>query len=88
MVDPEPIRLLPACQNLLLAARALGYGGGLTMWHPSATIALGRPEGRNGAVRRRPVGELVFADRWGDAAPWATEPEGARHTSAGPPRAG
>jgi nitroreductase len=23
----------PACQNLLLAAHALGYGGALTMWH-------------------------------------------------------
>lgn len=23
----------PACQNLLLAARALGYGGVMTMWH-------------------------------------------------------
>jgi nitroreductase len=23
----------PACQNLLLAARAMGYGGALTMWH-------------------------------------------------------
>lgn len=23
----------PACQNLLLAARALGYGGVLSMWH-------------------------------------------------------
>lgn len=23
----------PACQNLLLAARGLGYGGALTMWH-------------------------------------------------------
>jgi nitroreductase len=23
----------PACQNLLLAARALGYGGVITMWH-------------------------------------------------------
>jgi len=23
----------PSCQNLLLAARALGYGGALTMWH-------------------------------------------------------
>ena len=28
----------PACQNLLLAARALGYGGVMTMWH-----AAGRP---------------------------------------------
>ena len=25
--------MYPACQNLLLAARALGYGGALTMWH-------------------------------------------------------
>ncbi len=25
--------IYPACQNLLLAARALGYGGALTMWH-------------------------------------------------------
>ena len=25
--------MYPACQNLLLAARALGYGGVLTMWH-------------------------------------------------------
>ena len=25
--------VFPACQNLLLAARALGYGGVLTMWH-------------------------------------------------------
>lgn len=25
--------IYPACQNLLLAARALGYGGVITMWH-------------------------------------------------------
>ena len=25
--------MYPACQNLLLAARGLGYGGVLTMWH-------------------------------------------------------
>lgn len=34
--DPSPYEgasLYPACQNLLLAARALGYGGALTMWH-------------------------------------------------------
>jgi nitroreductase len=33
---PNPIEgnsVYPACQNLLLAARALGYGGVLTMWH-------------------------------------------------------
>lgn len=34
--DPNPSEgasVYPACQNLLLAARALGYGGVLTMWH-------------------------------------------------------
>ncbi|MBX3314851.1 MAG: nitroreductase family protein [Actinobacteria bacterium] len=92
----------PACQNLLLAARGLGYGGVLTMWHApvdaelrrilavpddvfiAATVALGRPEGHHGPVRRRPVGELVFDDVWGRAAPWATEPPGTRHTGRPP----
>jgi nitroreductase len=34
--NPHPTEgasVYPACQNLLLAARALGYGGVLTMWH-------------------------------------------------------
>jgi nitroreductase len=34
--DPNPMEgasVYPACQNLLLAARAHGYGGALTMWH-------------------------------------------------------
>ncbi|MCU1361777.1 MAG: nitroreductase, partial [Ilumatobacteraceae bacterium] len=34
--DPSPYEgasVYPACQNLLLAARALGYGGALTLWH-------------------------------------------------------
>jgi len=34
--DPNPFEggsVYPACQNLLLAARALGYGGVLTGWH-------------------------------------------------------
>jgi nitroreductase len=29
----EGASVYPACQNLLLAARALGYGGALTLWH-------------------------------------------------------
>ena len=84
----------PACQNLLLAARALGYGGVLTMWHApvedqlrrllglpeelfvAATIPLGRPAGRHGPVRRRPLHELVYEDHWGEPAAWAQEPEG------------
>jgi nitroreductase len=105
--DPHPTEgasVYPACQNLLLAARALGYGGVLTMWHQfvedelrdvlgipdevalAATITLGRPQGHHGPVRRRPVGELVFEDRWAGEATWAQDPPGTRFTSAGPPR--
>ena len=90
----EGASVYPACQNLLLAARALGYGGVLTMWHSlaeeqlrellgipddvflAATIPLGRPVGRHGPVRRRPLAELVFEDGWEEPAAWAREPEG------------
>ncbi len=100
----EGASVYPACQNLLLAARALGYGGVLTLWHGlvehelrallgipddvmvAATITLGRPAGAHGPVRRRPLAELVYTDRWGDAPAWAVDPPGTRHTSAGPPR--
>ena len=94
----------PAVQNLLLAARALGYGAAITNFHAgaepqlrqllgipdeafiAATVTLGRPEGHHGPVRRRPLSELVFADRWGDAPAWAIDPPGTKFTSAGPPR--
>ncbi len=100
----EGASIYPACQNLLLAARALGYGGVLTGWHAGcepevrarlaipdevaimATITIGRPAGHHGPVRRRPIGELVFGERWGIAPPWAVDPPGTRHTAAGPPR--
>jgi nitroreductase len=93
----------PACQNLLLAARALGFGGVLTGWQFAAdaelhallhipdkveimaTITLGRPEGRHGPVRRRPLPELVYGERWGETPTWAVDPAGATHTAAGPP---
>jgi nitroreductase len=29
----EGASVYPACQNLLLAARSMGYGGVMTMWH-------------------------------------------------------
>lgn len=90
--------VFPACQNLLLAARALGYGGVMTNWHHvvadelavllglpdhvtiAATIPLGRPVGGHGAVRRLPLPQLVFEDRWGEPAPWAADPPGTRYT--------
>lgn len=105
--QPHPIEgasLFPACQNLLLAARALGYGGVMTSWHVGveaelrgllaipedvfigATITLGRPAGAHGPVRRRPMGELVFGDAWGDPPAWAVDPPGTGFTSAGPRR--
>lgn len=95
--------LYPACQNLLLAARALGYGGVMTGWQFAAddqlhellampadvqimaTITLGRPQGRHGPVRRRPLPELVFGEHWGEAPPWAVDPDGVAFTAAGPP---
>jgi nitroreductase len=48
--DPtEGASIYPACQNLLLAARALGYGGVITMWHLSVETELrallGVPDG-------------------------------------------
>jgi nitroreductase len=100
----EGASVYPACQNLLLAARALGYGGVLTGWHAgaegalrallgvpdevfiAATITIGRPRGHHGPVRRRPLGELVYEEGWGDAPTWAVDPPGTGHTAAGPPR--
>ena len=99
----EGASIYPACQNLLLAARALGYGGVLTGFHHMAeqelrrllripdevelmaTVTLGRPQGRHGPVRRRPLPELVFGEQWGQPPEWAVDPPGVRHTAAGPP---
>ncbi len=41
-----------------------------------ATITLGRPQGQHGPVRRRPLPELVYGERWGEAPAWAVDPEG------------
>jgi len=100
----EGASVYPACQNLMLAARALGYGTVFTGWNflvedelrtllgvPDATliagtITLGKPVGRHGPVRRRPIAELVYEEQWGDAPDWAVDPPGTEFTSAGPPR--
>ena len=104
--EPTPMEgasLYPAVQNLLLAARALGYGGVITGFQGlvdkelkellgipeevfiGCTISLGKPVGGHGPVRRRPMQELVFSDRWDESASWAQDPPGTRFTSAGPP---
>jgi nitroreductase len=95
----EGASVYPACQNLLLAARALGYGGVMTIWHQfveadlrrlleipddvaiAACIPLGKPEGKHGPVRRRPLQEFVYDDSWGRRASWAVATE-----SSTPPR--
>jgi nitroreductase len=105
--EPAPTEgasVYPACQNLLLAARALGYGGVLTLWHGlveaelrarlgipdavfmAATITIGKPAGRHGPVRRRPLAELGSGERRGEPPAWAVDPPGTEHTAAGPPR--
>jgi len=105
--DPNPMEgasIYPACQNLLLAARALGYGGAFTGMHyhveaelrellgipdgvfMAGTITIGKPTGHQGAVRRRPLAELVFTEQWEHAPEWAVDPPGTQHTQAGPPK--
>jgi nitroreductase len=99
----EGSSVYPACQNLLLAARAIGLGGVLTQIQllvaeelraalgiPEevalhATITLGQPEGHHGPVRRRPLCELVYEDRWEAPASWAVDPPRTRFAQAGPP---
>jgi len=106
--QPTPMEgasVYPACQNLLLATRALGFGGVFTGWNfavdkelrdlleipdetfIAGTITLGKPAGKHGPVRRRPMSELVYEERWGVAPDWAVDPPGTEFTSAGPPRA-
>lgn len=95
----EGASIYPAVQNLLVAARGLGYGGAVTLWQLpverelreilgvppevalSACITLGRPAGRHGPVRRRPLRDVVFDDHWDANAEWATDPDGTTHTA-------
>ena len=55
--EPTPFEgasIYPACQNLLLAARALGYGGVLTGWHYAVEAQLKAAAGRaRGGLPRR-----------------------------------
>jgi nitroreductase len=106
--EPTPMEgasVYPAVQNLLLSARALGYGGVITGFHHAvegqlktlleipqevfiaATVTLGKPQGKHGPVRRRPMAELVFGDSWQQAPDWAVDPPGTEYTRAGPPPA-
>lgn len=68
MVEPELRTLLDIPDDVFIAG----------------TVTLGHPEGSHGPVRRRPLGELVYEDRWESSPPWAVDPPGTRHTG-GPP---
>jgi nitroreductase len=79
--------ILPAVQNLLLAARAVGLGANINtmpLWNnykarrilglpwsvtPCVIIPLGWPRGRYGPTTRKPVGDVVSLDRFGNR-PW------------------
>ena len=100
----EGASVFPACQNLLLAARALGYGVCFSGWHLavedelrellevpegvelSLSMTLGKPRGKHGPLRRRPMNEVVFEDGWGESASWAVDPPGSRFSRGGPPK--
>jgi nitroreductase len=77
----------PAVQNMLLAARAVGVGGSIfnlplrpelqTMLEIPENnqvyclVPLGYPRDRFGALNRKPVRKVVFAERWGSEWPFA-----------------
>ncbi len=79
----------PAVQNLLLAARALGLGASIFQlalspavleaigvpddYQAYCAIPVGYPMGRPGPVRRRPVRQVAFRDRWGEPWPFAED---------------
>lgn len=79
--------IFPAVQNLLLAARALGLGASIFQlalspavvealgvpddYQPYCVVPVGYPEGRPGPVRRKPVRDVAFRDRWGERWPFA-----------------
>ena len=79
--------IFPAVQNLLIAARALGLGASIFQLALSADViaALGVPEeyqahclipvgyplDRHGPVRRKPVRQIAYRDRWGETWPFA-----------------
>ena len=44
----------------------------------SLTITIGKPLGRHGPLRRRPIRDTVFDDRWEQGAGWIGDPPGAR----------
>ncbi len=41
-------------------------------WMLAAAVSAGYPMGKWGMARRRPVEEVVYADRWGQPVAWST----------------
>src|SRR6059036_1565663 len=68
--------VIPACQNLMLAARALGIGSVPTTLHAKvmdrlyALLGIPKDVSFHGS-RRFPTSETTFLNRWGTASPWA-----------------
>ena len=66
---PDPSKVVPEMKDLVL----------------HATITIGHPRGHHGPVRRRPLREFVYEDRWDGEASWVADPPGTEFTAAGPP---
>ena len=45
-------------------------------WLMAGHVVVGWPRGRHGPLRRRPVGDVTFLDRWGEPAPDLTPADG------------
>jgi nitroreductase len=81
--------IFPAVQNLLLAARALGLGASIFQlalspavveaigvpeaYQPYCVVPVGYPVDTPGPVRRKPVRDVAFRDRWGERWPAAED---------------
>ncbi len=47
----------------------------------ASCLTLGHPIGGHGPVRRKPLDQLIFEDRWNHSPEWAVDPPGTTHTS-------
>ena len=77
--NPNPYEgasVYPACQNLLLAARALGYGGVMTIWHAFVEAELRRSSASPTTWSSPPRSRS--ASRWAPRAGAAPPDRGAR----------
>lgn len=57
--------MTPAVSNVAFEKEAEAALGMPPHWHSYALVPIGYPMGRFGPVRRVPLEEVVYEDRWG-----------------------